>query len=424
LAPQSVSHRVKEHGMGLFCASMHFRGTDDKALSAALNRRRVTRYRVIPDRNGWTSLYEERVSRQDDDWIRDLAGGLSQDLHVAAIAFLVHDSDVACYWLYDNGQLLDSYNSCPDYFDDHGATEEEASMPSGGQPDVLVRYCRTGVRQVELTAILAQEAVFAEGVIERLAEALGIDRERALADYKDIAGGGPGGTHDGSDDGDGGLPAGGPDLSSRLTGLTGRLTEMLGLDPRGASPGADPRAMALVQAAVNDNTDEIDRLLAEGAAVDAEAPAPLPGGEQMASLGHLFPGGAPTIAMTPLLATIVNKRRRAAERLLDGGADPNRVHRLFGTPVHAATSVGEVELLQLLIDRGGDVTARNAQRQTPLQILAASRATRDRMAQAQAMARSMGIKLPGIVEQIANVTLPTEGWDACERLLKAQGKGA
>jgi ankyrin repeat protein len=130
----------------------------------------------------------------------------------------------------------------------------------------------------------------------------------------------------------------------------------------------------------------------------------------MPGLGQLFPGGVAKIAMTPLLAAIVNKRRRATERLLDGGADPNRVHPLFGTAVHTATAAGEAELLQLLIDRGGNVYARNAQGQTPLQMLAAGRATRERLAQAEALIKSMGIKFPGLIDQLlANVTLPMEG---------------
>ncbi|HEV2972291.1 MAG TPA: hypothetical protein VGY55_20115 [Pirellulales bacterium] len=327
--------------MGLFCANLHFRTTDDQALSASLKRRGVTRYRVVPAKGEWTSLYEERASQQDDERIRDLASGLSEDLHVAAIAFMVHDSDIACYWLLDDGRLLDEYNSCPDYFDDH---DDGPPSPSGGRPDVLVRYCRAGVRKEELAAILAEETVFAESVIERLAEALGIDRGRALADFRDASGGdgldGMDGPHDegDGDDGDGGDPGGGSNVIPLRTALAGRLAKMLGADPRGAT--ADPQAMVLVQAAASDDIDEIDRLLAEGIAVEAEAPAPLPGGQAMAGLGQLFPGGAPKIAMTPLLAATVNKRRRATERLLVGGADPNRVHPLFGTPVHAATGAG------------------------------------------------------------------------------------
>jgi hypothetical protein len=83
-------------------------------------------------------------------------------------------------------------------------------------------------------------------------------------------------------------------------------------------------------------------------------------------------------------------------------------------------------MLQLLLDRGGDVNSRNIRGQTPLQVLAASRATKDSLIQAAAMMKTMGVKLPGfseqgLAEQLSRFTLPTEGWDACERLLKAKG---
>jgi hypothetical protein len=406
-----------EHSMGLFCVNFHFRTTDDRTLSEALSRRGITRYRVVPAKSGWTSLYEQQASEQDDRRIRDLGSGLSEDLHVAAIAFLVHDSDIACYWLFDKGQLLDEYNSDPDYF----ADSDGPPSPSGGRPDVLVRYCRPGVRQDELATILAKETVqattFAEHLIERLAKALGIDRNRAIADYRDAASdAGPGGMDGPNDDNDDDDDDGGPSGSPLGTGLIERLAKRYGLVPAGAP--ADPRVTALVQAAAGGNTGEIDRLLADGVAIDAEAPAPLPGGKFLAGLAQLLPGGVPQIAMTPLLAAVAHKQRLAAERLLDGGADVNRVDPRYGTPVHAATGAGDVELLQLLLDRGGDVNARSAQGQTPLEMLAASRTGLERMAQLQAAWKASGVKVP---RQMSNVALPREGWDACERLLKARG---
>src|SRR5438105_3377682 len=233
-----------EHSMGLFCVNLHFRTTDDKALSEALNRRGVTRYRVVPAKSGWTSLYEEQASGQDDRRIRDLASGLSEDLHVAAIAFLVHDSDIACYWLFDKGQLLDEYNSDPDYFGD----SDGPPSPSGGRPDVLLRYCRPGVRQDELAAILAEETVqataFAERLIERLAKALGIDRNLAIADYRDSANDAEPGGMDGPDDDSDEADDGGPSGSPLGAGLIERLAKRFGLVPGGAP--ADPGVTALV----------------------------------------------------------------------------------------------------------------------------------------------------------------------------------
>jgi hypothetical protein len=405
--------------MGLFCVNMHFRSTDDKTLSAAVKKavkkRGATQFRVLPAKSGWTSLYEEQASQQDDRRIHELMRDLSGDLQVAAIAFMVHDSDIACYWLYENGELLDEYNSCPAYFEDDATGDEP---PSGGRPDLLVRYCRPGVAEEQIVSILGGgESVFAESVVEQLAEALGIDVERALADYRDGGGGGPRGRGD-SDDDDGDDDGDGPQLLSMRQGLAARLTEMLG----GARPGpdADPQASALVQAAVKGEVAEIDRLLAAGAAVDAEAPASLPG-VPGGAVAQIMTGPRPQIPMTPLMAAVAHKQRSAAERLLDRGADPNRVHQLFGTTIHAAAGGGELELLKLLIARGGDVNAQNAHKLTPLHVIRQSRATTERLAQAQEMMKSMGMKVPGLVEQLAKTRLPTEGWDACERLLKQHG---
>ena len=213
--------------MGLFCVNFHFRTNDERALSEALNRRGINRCRVVSAKSGWTSLYEEQASEQDDRRIRELGGGLSKDLHVPTIAFLVHDSDIACYWLFDNGQLLDEYNSDSGYFD---TDADGPPNPSGGRTDILLRYCRSGVRQEELAKILSVESVrattFAEDVIERLAKALGIDRKLAIADYRNGAGdGGPDGIGGADDDDDD--DGGGPGTLSIQAGLMERLAKRL-----------------------------------------------------------------------------------------------------------------------------------------------------------------------------------------------------
>ncbi|MBI3863514.1 MAG: hypothetical protein HY290_16610 [Planctomycetia bacterium] len=409
--------------MGLFCVNLHFRTCDHGALAEALDRGKVSQRRITSAKNGWVSLYEERASQQDDEWIRELALDLSRDLRVAAIAFMVHDSDIACYWLVDNGRLIDEYNSCPDYFEADSATD--ISGPSGGRADLLLPYCRTGVREGEIAAILGKETLFAEEIIERLAQALGIAPERALTDYGDGAegegpdgGGGFGGGDDDEgddfdDDGDGG-----PGVSPLQARLAGQVAKMFGAAV--GPPSADPGATALVQAAADDDGDEIDRLLADGVAIETEAPAPVPGQETLAGVG-VFGPTLPKIPMTPLLAAVANKRQQAAERLLKRGADPNHTHPLFGSPVHAATGAGEVRVLELLINHGGDVNARDARGQTPLQVIAAGRATTDRLAQVQAMMKTMGMQVPGMAGQLTSMKLPTEGWNDCEQLLKAHG---
>jgi hypothetical protein len=406
--------------MGLFCVNFHFRNTDASALSAAMKRRGIAKHRVLPEKNGWTSLYDARASEQDEDRIRQLAGDLSNELSVPAIAFLVHDSDIACYWLFDRGRELDHFNSCPDYFsqDDDGP----GAPPSGGQPRLLLPYGRGGLQEDQIAAILQSESLFAEDLIQKLAGVLGIERQRALADYKNVTEG-PGPSAGGSDDDDGddddddGSPGGaGLDLAALRQQAASRFAQMFA--DRSPNVSNDPEVAALVQAAAADDIETIDRLLQKGVAIDAEGPTPFP---DSSKLGKAFPGTLPQLAMTPLLTAVANKRRRAVERLLAAKADPQHVHPLFGTPAHVAAGMGEADILKLLLDHGADLKARNGRGQTLLQVIAAARAAQDRMTQAQALMKSIKIQMPEASTKLAEHQLPTAGWDACERLLKDYG---
>jgi hypothetical protein len=399
--------------MGLFCANFHFRTDDHAALSAAAAKRKFADCRVLPAKNGWVSMYEERSSQQDDERIRDLAKNLSKDLKTPAIAFMVHDSDIACYWLYDGGKLLDEYNSSPDYFDDDGGA---GAPPTGGKTDVLVRFCRPGVTEDQLAETLHDDPTFAESIVERLADALGIDPGRALADYRD---GGDGPDDDEDDEGFGGGPRGGMDPEQLRGMMAGRMAQMFGVNPN--APPADPQVQALVDASVAGDVAEIDRLANAGVKVDEQAPGPLaypPGAHGVAGIAVQQ---MPKVPMTPLIAAVAHKQHVAVERLLKRGANPNQNHAVFGTPVHCATGMGEAETLQLLIDAGGDVNVANTRGQTPLQVVAASRALQAQMEQAQAAIKSMGVKIPGLADRMAMTHLPLEGWQACEEILRSRG---
>lgn len=422
--------------MGLFCVNFHFRGTEKGAVEAALRRRGALQHCLLPPKQGWISVYEELASRQDEDRIHELIEGLSRDLQTAGIAFLVHDSDIARYWLFDDGRLVDEYNSCPDYFDDRAGD----AGPSGGRADLVLPYCVPGWSREDLESALNSDAVFAEAIVEKLAEALGIDVERALTDYRDLADGdGPAGW--GGFDDDSGPDADGPDgegpddfddvrggdagddtdgtarhILPFRSGLLGQLGGLFGAKPR--SPSKDPRSVALVQSAANDDVEEIDRLIAAGVPVDGLAPASLPNTQALSGLGQLIAGGIPQLEMTPLLAAILHRRQQAVERLLAAGADPNQIHPVFGSPVHVATGAGQVAILTLLLGHGGHASSRNVQGQTPLEILKASRENLGRLAEVQAMAKSMGIRFPKIVDQLSASALPIEGWDACEHVLR------
>jgi hypothetical protein len=191
----------------------------------------------------------------------------------------------------------------------------------------------------------------------------------------------------------------------------------------GAQAGApvDPQVQALVDAATRGDDAEINRLLAAGVAIDAQAPAPLPVNEALQGLGVAPPAGMPKVPMSPLIAALSHKRQGATKLLLERGANCNAPHAMFGPPIHVAVGANDPALLRLLIDHGADVNAKNAHRQTPLTILSAARESYARMAQAQAMMKSMGMKVPGVLEKLSQVKLPIEDWDACEKLLKSHG---
>jgi hypothetical protein len=228
---------------------------------------------------------------------------------------------------------------------------------------------------------------------------------------KDDAGGGD------DDDGDP-APAAGA-LAALRARMAGQLTQMFGSGQNDQS--ADPRVKALVDAAAKDDVETMTRLLDEGAAIDAQAATRLPGTEVVAGLSQFFPNGPPNVSMNALLAAISGKHPHATKLLLERGADPNLSHPLYGAPLHVAVGAGEAELVRLLLDRGADPAARNPQQLTPMQVLTAGKANVERMEKAQEMMKSMGIKLPGNFDKLAQIKLPVEGWAACEKLLKERG---
>jgi hypothetical protein len=181
--------------MGRFLVNVHVQVDDLEALTEEMRRLAEGDCWVTSATNGWSSVYEEHASSQDDTWIRELTGRLADQLQTAAIAFLVHDSDVFCYWLYDKGKLVDQFNSCPDYFGegdgDSGEDGGESAFETPdvtGQPEVVARYCRPPRPPKEVERVLAASETFAESQLAQLAALLGIDDTRAMTDCVDLGG--------------------------------------------------------------------------------------------------------------------------------------------------------------------------------------------------------------------------------------------
>src|SRR4051812_3356265 len=171
--------------MGAFVVNLHVRTEDRQGLAREARALAEGGCWVAEPKDGWAAVYEERASGQDDNWIRQLGAELSDRLDAPAVAFLVHDSDFFCYWLFEHGEVVDEFNSCPDYFDDDDSDDDEPAA-SGVRPEVLLRFCKPGSRSRDVRRVLTADGVFAEEQLQELAGLLGIDAERALTDYRDL----------------------------------------------------------------------------------------------------------------------------------------------------------------------------------------------------------------------------------------------
>jgi hypothetical protein len=322
---------------------------------------------------------------------------LTEALDTRSICFWVYDSDIACYWLHDRGETIDSYDSWPGYF------EGREPDPSGGSVDKLLTFCPQNTPREVVEDTLATEAVFADDIVSRLAELIGIDPSRAVTDYRDLAGetSGPGPATPPA------FPAGSP-----LGGTDADLTAAVDLDPQ---------EVEMVAAAAEGDTEKIRQLAADRVRVAKPAPIPLPGEQALAGMGLAIGQAMPQVAMTPLHAAVIYGRVAAAELLLDLAADPNDLHPMFGSALHVAAGNGDANLVQLLLSRGADPGLRNAQGQTPLEQISSSRASLQRLVDVQAAMKEIGMQLPDLVEQLAELPLPTAGWDACEEVLRRHG---
>lgn len=128
--------------MGAFYGNITLKAESQAAVVEALRGRRAI---VTPKIGDYIVAFDSICDEQDVDGIQALTSRLSRELLCAALAVIVHDDDVFAYFLYQEGVLIDWYNSSPSYFN-FGSADEPAA-PSGGSAKCL---CETfGVRRPE-----------------------------------------------------------------------------------------------------------------------------------------------------------------------------------------------------------------------------------------------------------------------------------
>ena len=165
--------------MGAFFTNCQVRGSSTSAVSQALAKLVETRAYISPAQNGWITVYAEATEEQDQKVLCRIAGGLSKVLQTDVFGFLVHDSDIAAYWLYCCGTLTDEFDSAPDYFGEKVDAATRALVR--GNPDVLLPLCVAGTTRAQIEAVIHPSDGFqlmAEQTLTDLAELLGIDETR------------------------------------------------------------------------------------------------------------------------------------------------------------------------------------------------------------------------------------------------------
>jgi hypothetical protein len=162
--------------MGASFTNYQIYGKNAAEVKLALASLDETQAYVSPEKNGWVTVYEKTSESQNEDIINKIAAALSRSLGAAVFAFLVHDSGIAVYWLYQGGNISDEFNSAPDYFDD--LVSEEIRTRTRGRSDLLLPLCIAGTTLADIDAILHPAdglPLMAENILTELAKLLGID---------------------------------------------------------------------------------------------------------------------------------------------------------------------------------------------------------------------------------------------------------
>ncbi len=92
--------------------------------------------------------------------------------------------------------------------------------------------------------------------------------------------------------------------------------------------------------------------------------------QQQLADGQNINAKAPSVGLTPLMAAAITGHSDAARLLLDKGAKPNLKSEKDGAAaLHMAAFFGHIDIVQLLLDKGADVNIRNAQQESPLDVV-------------------------------------------------------
>jgi hypothetical protein len=178
--------------MGAFYTNITLHGPDQEQVIQCLTQMKRTAY-VSPTVDGYTVVYDEETENQDDADLMGLASQLSRALDCPAFAALVHDSDIFAYWLFQEGTLLDEYDSAPGYLQGFAGPARSGEHPdklcaafaAEDALEAVAQVFRT-VESRDLDGGWSAGYTFAQDIHHDLAQALGMPSFAVATGYRYI----------------------------------------------------------------------------------------------------------------------------------------------------------------------------------------------------------------------------------------------
>lgn len=176
--------------MGNFYVNFSVKRPNQQQVADILRRRQRTAL-VTPAIGEYVVVFDEEADSQDDKSIQAVGEFLSRETQAPVFAVLNHDDDILAYWLFVDGQLIDFYDSAPDYFEGgaFGNYEEDETedKEQGGDARTLCTALAATSSPEQVERILRGDYVFAVERHEKLAAVLGLPDWSVGSGYRYVA---------------------------------------------------------------------------------------------------------------------------------------------------------------------------------------------------------------------------------------------
>lgn len=146
--------------MGGFYNSIHVRTEEYDVVKAILEdmaRKHGYKFYLAPAINGWVSFFP------DTHGDPDIALRFAEEVEFDVLQLMVHDDDVFYYVYCRGGELIDEYDSCPDYFDEPVTHEDRERL--SGRPEVFSDLVSDAAKINDIREILQVKPRICEGVL-------------------------------------------------------------------------------------------------------------------------------------------------------------------------------------------------------------------------------------------------------------------